>query len=155
MGGSARRLPLSWLRWLLPVVLALGVWGMHTLGHVSSHHGQATTSSSHAPADADKAARTAPGETMPIHRTTIEPIPSADASGGLSAGSGSPPWLDPTVVCLAVLSSVVVLLLMAAQAAAWRWTRKIAGSTTWAGGVARSPPRRLAPPLASLSVMRT
>jgi hypothetical protein len=128
MGRPARRSSLPCVRWLLPVMLVLGVWGMHTLGHLAPHHGEAAM---------------AGPRTVAAHAEQ----PAHDSGASLR--------LDPTGVCLAVLSSFPVLVIAVKRAGARPWLGEMAARTLWVGGVARSPPRRLALTLARLSVMRT
>ncbi|MFI7638879.1 DUF6153 family protein [Nonomuraea sp. NPDC049400] len=139
MDGLVQRLPFPCLRWLLPVMLVLGVWGMHTLGHLSSHHGETAAFGSYALMFMDQSAHGG-----------AEPAGAASA-----ANAPSMPWLDPSAVCLAVLTSILALLIAATWAAGRRWPGGSPGRAPWVGGVARPPPRRLAPTLAGLSVMRT
>ncbi|MEQ4725592.1 hypothetical protein [Nonomuraea sp. B19D2] len=139
MAGLVQRLPLPCLRWLLPVMLVLGVWGMHTLGHVSSHHGETASVGSYTLMSMDQSAHGG--------------VEFAGAAPAVNAPSM--PWLDPSAVCLAVLTSILALLIAATWAAGRRWLGGSPGRAPWVGGVARPPPRRLAPALAVLSVMRT
>ncbi|MEV1249574.1 hypothetical protein ACIBO2_26415 [Nonomuraea sp. NPDC050022] len=146
MGGSARWSLLLCPRWLLPVMLVLGVWGMHTIGHLASHHGETSSPfSSYAPAHTETSEKA-----MPESGTELVGVLS-----GPLLGSGSSVWLDPTDVCLAVLPLIVALLIAAIWAGMRPWSGAMAARKPWVGGVARSPPRRLAPTLAGLSVMRT
>ncbi|WP_433436532.1 hypothetical protein [Nonomuraea sp. CA-141351] len=141
MGKRAQRLPLPCRRWLLPVMLVLGVWGMHTLGHLSSHHSETASFGSYT-MSLDVSAHGGTERRAELVGT----VPAADTP--------SMPWLDPTAVCLAVLSSVVALLIVVTWVAGRRWLGGSPGRAPWAGRVARPPPRRLAPALAGLSVMR-
>jgi hypothetical protein len=153
MSRPARRLL---LRYLLPVALAVGVWAMHTLGHLASHHGEAAPPRPYALAHTGPSEETAHGDTMPERRTElIGRASSVDAFSGPLLGFGASLWLDPTDVCLAVLPLILALVIAAAWARAQAWPRGKAVPMPSAGGVARSPPRRLAPTLAGLSVMRT
>jgi hypothetical protein len=149
-------LPLPGLRWLLPVMLVLGVWGMHTLGHLASHHSGTAASGPYALVHAEEPAEPAHGGTAPeCHSELLRPMMSAEAFSGSSLGSGTSLRLDPTDVCLAVLASVLALLIAAMWAGARPWPGEMIARTLWVGGVARSPPRRMAPTLLGLSVMRT
>lgn len=157
MGGSARWAALPCPRWLLPVMLVLGVWGMHTLGHLASHHGETSSPlGSYAPAHTEASEQAAHGGPMPEAGTELI---GEDASVGVFSGpllgSGTSVWLDPTDVCLAVLPLIVALLIAAIWARIRPRPGEMAARRPWVGGVARSPPRRLAPTLAGLSVMRT
>ncbi|WP_433509731.1 hypothetical protein ACQP2T_38065 [Nonomuraea sp. CA-143628] len=150
MGGSVRWSSLLCPRWLLPVMLVLGVWGMHTLGHLASHE-TSSPLGSYAPAHME-----ASEKAMPEGGTEL--IGQAATVGVLSGpllGSGSSVWPDPTDVCLAVLPLIVALLIAVILAMMRPWPGAMAARRPWVGGVARSPPRRLAPALAGLSVMRT
>ncbi|WP_283133136.1 DUF6153 family protein [Rhizohabitans arisaemae] len=133
MGGSARRrLAGVWCRMLLGTLL-LGVVTMHTLGHPDMGHGAhgKVAVAGHAQASAgslESEVRSAPG--------------------------GALPDLDPTTVCLAVLTALLALII----AMAARWLR----SDPWAAGaertsasaVARPPPRRRRANPARLVVLR-
>jgi hypothetical protein len=140
MHGSAATHPPRVPRWLLLVALVLGVAGMHTLGHLGPHHGTGAMSSLSMPGAAP--------ETPPVPRPpAVHQDPRALVRGGM-------PGLDPTSVCLAVLTSSLILLLLTT----WLWRRRTCGEAD-AGGpvyyVARPPPRRTTPRLAQLSVLRT
>ncbi|MEV4020433.1 DUF6153 family protein [Nonomuraea angiospora] len=130
----ARRLLLPGLPWLLPLLIAFGVAGMHTLGHLASHHGGAVAQGSHVHAS--------PMESFGTDRSEVA-ICSRDAAG-----------FDPSDVCLAVLTSVIALLIAVVWAATLYWHAGMGGWGAPARTVARAPPRRLAPSLAVLSVMR-
>lgn len=153
MGGPARWSSLRLPRWLLPVVLVLGVWGMHTLGHLAAHHGRTAASGPYALAHAEPPAKTTHGGEMPERPTEL--IGPASPAEGPMLGAGISLWLDPTDVCLAVLPLVLSLLIALIWARTRPWPEGAAAGTPWVGAVARSPPRRLAPTLAGLSVMRT
>ncbi|MEU7742615.1 hypothetical protein [Nonomuraea sp. NPDC049158] len=154
MGGPARWASLLCPRWLLPVMLVLGVWGMHALGHLASHH--ASPFSSYAPAHAETSAQAAHGGPMPEGGAELTgQAASVGVFKGPVLGAGTSVWLDPTDVCLAVLPLIVALSIAAAWARMRPWPGEMAARRPWVGGVARSPPRRLAPTLTGLSVMRT
>lgn len=135
MGVVRRRVALRVARGLLLVVLALGVYGMHTLGHVGCRHGGS-------PSDA--------------HGMGIAQEPLIAVSTGLRAfvPENEMPGFDPTSVCLAILTSLMVVLLVAASI---RAGRRLGG-----GGAVRPPVRQVARPppkptplrLASLSISR-
>ncbi|TMR97152.1 DUF6153 family protein [Nonomuraea basaltis] len=127
------------LRPFLLALLVLGVLGMHTLGHLSSGHGAAAHGDGARPQSSS----------MPH----AEPLMTAPADG-VVIGSVVSFRFDPGTMCLAVLTSAFILLLAAAWAAALCWPTRAAVRACWAGGVARSPPRRVAPSLVRLSVMR-
>ncbi|NRQ32211.1 hypothetical protein HII36_10235 [Nonomuraea sp. NN258] len=125
------------LRWLLPVVLVFGVCLMHTVGHLEHSGGSGTA----------------------VHETAGGPAahasPSEAVPGGVFAGPGPRPSPDPGSVCLAVLTSLLLLLLLAlAGARAARRPASGVGRTARGSGSARAPPRRVAPTLWQLSVMR-
>ncbi|MEV4358015.1 hypothetical protein [Nonomuraea sp. NPDC049625] len=130
----ARRLLLPGLPWLLPLLIAFGVAGMHTLGHLGSHHGGAVAQGSHVHAS--------PVESFGMDRGEVA-ICSRDAAG-----------FDPSDVCLAVLTSVIALLIAVVWAATLYWRAGMGGWGSPARTAARAPPRRLAPNPAVLSVMR-
>ncbi|MEU6743633.1 hypothetical protein [Streptosporangium sandarakinum] len=77
-----------------------------------------------------------------------------DPRGSLSGPGGTLPSSDPSSVCLAVLTSLVLLL----AGAAWAWTRRSRearpAGVRPAPLVARPPPPRTALRLARLSVLR-
>ncbi|TMR93565.1 hypothetical protein EJK15_38745 [Nonomuraea basaltis] len=135
MGVVRRRLALRVARGLLLVVLALGVYGMHTLGHADGRHG---------------------GSPPDAHGMGVAQEPLIAVPAGLRAfvPGHEMPGFDPASVCLAILTSLVVVLLIAA------WTR--AGQRSDGGGRASAPIRRVARPppkptslrLASLSILR-
>ncbi|MFG6201850.1 hypothetical protein [Nonomuraea sp. JJY05] len=130
----ARRLLLPGLPWLLPLLIAFGVAGMHTLGHLASHHGVAVAQGSHVHAS--------PATSFEMDRSELA-ICSRDAVG-----------FDPSDVCLAVLTSVVALVGAVVWAATLYWHAGMGGWGSPARTAARAPPRRLAPGPAALSVMR-
>ncbi|MEO3799774.1 hypothetical protein [Nonomuraea sp. B1E8] len=133
-------------------MLVLGVWGMHTLGHLASHHGESTEMASYEmrPPEASHGG-------MPPERQGAFPeqVMSAGVFSGSSLVSGASHWLDPTDVCLAVLPSLLILLIAAMRFGSRLRHGGKAANALGAGGVARSPPRRFAPTFVELSVMRT
>jgi hypothetical protein len=151
------------LRALLLVVTAFGVAGMHTIGHADGGHrhpfgGPTRHASAHVTHDR-ATVRTDPHEVAPpaavveLHAV----VPSAVLVAGLASprpGGG----LDPTAMCLAVLT--LALLTAFAAAAAWA-TRGRFGPAVPAGaarlGAGRGPPSRASVGLlmADLSVLRT
>ncbi|RSN12630.1 hypothetical protein DMB42_10575 [Nonomuraea sp. WAC 01424] len=127
--GVVRR----FVRGLLLVLLALGVCGMHTLGHLDGRHGGS------------------PGR----HGTVAQEAPAVLPAGAQAvAGEHRMPGFDPTSVCLAVLTSLLIILLAAVRF----WTRRRAGAGAGdlppARPVARPPPRPTSLRLASLSTLR-
>ncbi|MFI6177640.1 hypothetical protein ACIA8R_19070 [Nonomuraea sp. NPDC051191] len=117
-------------RALLLVVLALGVCGMHTLGHVNARHDMALA-----------------------HEAPAAHAGLQSGHAGLQSGHEMP-GLDPAGVCLAVLSSLLVVALLAF----WVGARRRAFGGTGAGSslrpVARPPPRPTSLRLAHLSILR-
>ncbi|WP_113700717.1 DUF6153 family protein [Nonomuraea lactucae] len=119
-------------RWALLVLLVIGVCGMHTLGHPGSSHGQSETAVA----------------SMPMGH-----MPPSIMDGAVSS-SGELPDLDPGTVCLAVLTSLLLLFLDA------RRGRLIGrGETPFAAGpdtgrAGRPPPRFMALELIRVSVLR-
>jgi hypothetical protein len=122
------------LRSVLLVALALGVCGMHTLGHLDGRHGGSSAA----------------------HDMQAAPAVVAVVPAGMEAfvPDGKMPGLDPTDVCLAVLMTFVVLLLIATWARAGR--RGDGEGETWASAsqVARPPPKLTSRRLAILSMLR-
>ncbi|MFI6316428.1 hypothetical protein ACIBG8_02860 [Nonomuraea sp. NPDC050556] len=90
-------------RWFLLVALALGVCGMHSLGHVASGHA--------------------------VH----------DQASGMGEKA---PDLDPTAVCLAVLTSLLILFVAALAGRSRRAAAGGTGARASVPGVARAPPGR-------------
>jgi hypothetical protein len=135
MGVVRRRLALRVVRGLLFIALALGVGGMHTLGHVEGRHGDP-------PPDA--------------HGMGVAQEPLLAVPAGLQAfvPEREMPGLDPTSVCLAILSSLVVVLLIAAWMRARRRPGGGSGARPPARQVARPPPKPTSVNLASLSILR-
>ncbi|MGV9309741.1 hypothetical protein ACWENQ_35865 [Nonomuraea sp. NPDC004354] len=112
-------------RWLVVVALAFGVACMHSLGHVSADH----AISEHA---------------MPHHGQTPQVVPQG----------GDTPGLDPTAVCLAVMTPFLVLWLIAVKGSAGRRLLVVPVSLPGPDRLARPPPRKTAVRLAELSVLR-
>jgi hypothetical protein len=111
----------------------MGVYGMHTLGHLDGQHG---------------------GQIAGMHHSAeavTAPPPGYDGDG--FAPSRDIPGLDPTSVCLAVLTSILAVAAMAA----WIRLRRQVGngeSSVPAYQVARPPPELVSLRLARLSVLR-
>jgi len=122
------------LRPLLLLLVAFGVLGMHTLGHVSAGHGATAAHGARPVAHAEQ--------------------PMTGPPGPIAIGSGAVLRFDPGDVCLAVLTSAAMLLLAAAWAATLRRPARTTVTGPWPAGVARSPPRRWAASLLRLSVLR-
>ncbi|MEU7839238.1 DUF6153 family protein [Nonomuraea sp. NPDC049129] len=130
MGRSIRVTGLAAGRWLLFVMLVLGVCGMHTLGHVAMGE-----------MSGDRA--------MESHQAAAA-LPSY-ASRVLN---DEMPGLDPRSVCLAVLTSLLTIALIASAALA-RWTPEAESSRpSWVARTARPPPSPTSIQLAHLSVLR-
>ena len=139
---------------LLVVVLALGVFAMHTMGHpdVSSGHGVSGTSPAVAGGHQDGMAQKA---------TAVEPLAQPEAmvehgtaaSAGKSPVHGLPSGMDLMSVCLAVLT--VWLLGLFLRAAVARRQERSTALLARSVALARPsipPPRP--PLLAQLSVLR-
>ncbi len=130
-------------RLLLLAVLALGVAGMHTLGH--PHGGNATAMRGPTPVEA-----------WSHHAAALTSLPAAD---GLIATDAPVPPMDPMNVCLAILTAVgiaiTVLALLSISTRARRTT--LPHGPVWTVS-ARGPPTCVPPlgrRLAALSVLRT
>ncbi|WP_157549962.1 DUF6153 family protein [Nonomuraea candida] len=130
-----RRLASRVARGLLLVLLALGVYGMHTLGHVTGGHG---------------------GSPSAAHSTGVAQEPAHALAAALQSFAPEPgtPGLDPTSVCLAILTSFVAVLLATAWLRARRRPGAGGGAMPPARHVARPPPRPTSVRLASLSILR-
>jgi hypothetical protein len=154
MGRLAVHLSSRAFRWMLPVVLTLGICGMHTLGHVNPGHGQAAASPAPAMIAMRQAQASEDGSQGKLPPEPVAPASVFKAALFFSSGTGLPHGFDPTSVCLAVLASLLLLLLAVAWAGSRRWPGGPSARADRSGEVARPPPRRLAPSLARLSVMR-
>jgi hypothetical protein len=136
---------------LLLVLTALGVAGMHTMGHVGAGHGTHAMQAVQA-VHAGPHTATAPAATSMI----VAGPPAAPASLAVPHRGGG---LDPTQMCLAVLTLVgSALLIAAALLAIGRPARSgTALRMVFAASGRDPPPRR--PPIgllvADLSVLRT
>lgn len=146
MDASARRPAVRASRLLLLVALVLGVAGMHTLGHLDHRRGHGGTAVAFGHASiADHEVPKAP--------TTLRPLLMPQAGQLASGRDDTPLPLDPSSVCLAVLTSFLLLLIGMASL----WTRQLAQARTADTSptlAARPPPRRTALRLAHLSVLR-
>jgi hypothetical protein len=122
---------------LLVVVLALGVFVMHTVGHPDEGHGGGAGTPSHVSA-AEHVSPSTP------HRAAPEPEPSAD-----------PPVMamDMMSLCLAVLVGVSVLAALLRSALARHRGPSARPHTRVAGALRPRPPPR-GPDLTLLSVLR-
>ncbi|GAA3236002.1 hypothetical protein [Nonomuraea helvata] len=135
MGVARRRLVLRVARAFLLVVLAMGVYGMHTLGHVHGRHSRPSSDA---------------------HGMSVGEEPLLVVPAGLRAfvPEHEMPGLDPTSVCLAILTSFLVMLLMAAWARVGRSTYDGVGGPPPVRQVARPPPKPTSVRLAGLSMLR-
>ncbi len=142
MSGVPRRF--AALRLLLLVLVAFGVAGMHTMGHPSDSHATMTMAASHGtPAMPEPAMNAA----APIHVAGVALV------GLPTPGGGS---LDPTEVCLAILTAVGLAVLIAC---ALRAVRAAGGGVAPVPAVFAAlgrgpPPPALGLVLADLSVLR-
>lgn len=147
MGGSTRRFALRMSHRLLLIALVLGVAGMHTLGHLDHQRGHGGT-----PAAFEHASTAEHG--VPEARSMLLPALMPQAGQLISRLDDTPLTPDPSSVCLAVLTSFLLLLIGMAS----MWTRRISQARTADASpmplVARPPPRRTALRLACLSVLR-
>ncbi|MEV0388042.1 hypothetical protein [Nonomuraea sp. NPDC050643] len=123
-------------RAVLLVALALGVCGMHTLGHLDGRHGGTA----------------AGGHAMEV----VAPTPLPVVPAGLQAfvPDRGMPGFDPTDVCLAILMSFVVLLLTAAWIKVGRRAGARGGPLSSVQQIARPPPKHISRRLAILSMLR-
>jgi hypothetical protein len=136
-------------RWMLLACTAFGLTAMHTLGHaqmaVDTHAG------SH-PAEAVVAAAAIGSSTA--QPSTMDPCHGCTNLGPVAPGStGMPVWS----VCLAVLSGLAVLVLLAALLVVARWRRHdgpAAGAVPWPAAPRGPPRRRVGLRLAAVSVLR-
>ncbi|GGQ17830.1 DUF6153 family protein [Streptosporangium pseudovulgare] len=152
MDDTIRRPALPAYRWLLLVALVLGIAGMHTLGHLD-HGGRHDGMPGMGEAAPAVHALSPAALSLSDHGDTVSHL-APDPGSSLSGPGGTLPSSDPSSVCLAVLTSLVLFL----AGAAWAWTRR-SRETRPAGVrpaplVARPPPRRTALRLARLSVLR-
>ncbi|MCG5213192.1 hypothetical protein [Streptosporangium sp. KLBMP 9127] len=120
------------------VILALGVCGMHTLGHLDSGHGRVG------------------GATMAAHGFPADEAiaPMSFPAADFSTPVPRMPELDPTSVCVAVLTSLLLLALATLRTRARRIAHGLTDSALSVLGVTRPPPRSPAERLAQLSVLR-
>jgi hypothetical protein len=135
MSGSADGHPPRVSRWLLIVALTLGVAGMHTLGHLDSGHGSGGMSAA------------------TMHGTAMQPQLARSTDPGFSSSGEEPRGFDPTSICLAVLTGLLILFL-AARRSRLGWVPPTGGPGASHTHVARPPPKRTALRLARLSILR-
>ncbi|MEO3867596.1 DUF6153 family protein [Nonomuraea sp. B12E4] len=122
-------------RAVLLVALALGVCGMHTLGHLDGRH-------------AGHAAVTHAME------TAQSPLPAVPAGLQAFVPDRGMPGFDPTDICLAILMSLIVLLLASVYTRMNRRAGARDGMTSPVRQVARPPPKLTSQRLAILSMLR-
>lgn len=136
-------------RLLLVVLLAVGIAGMHTLGHPSGGHG------GHAPADTTRQTHGEAVQAPPLR------LASHAAMAALTAGQmvlrGADVTLDPSSVCMAILAGLALAALIAALARRARRTSRaprlaVAGFRSSGRGPPRASPVGLV--IAHLSVLR-
>ncbi len=125
------------LRLLLVVVASLGVVGMHTLGHVDTAHG----------ASAGMGCGSCHHDAMAAAPSVLADV----VAHGLGAG------MDPSEVCLAILTAVGLVALLGLVLVAWRTaTGEVVDLRAVLAVAVRGPPPRprLGLNLADLSVLR-
>ncbi|GGL41427.1 hypothetical protein GCM10014719_48380 [Planomonospora parontospora subsp. antibiotica] len=147
MSGSARR---PAVHRLLLIVVTLGVAAMHTLGH--AEHGAAHGGGGDGSSVTGHALLAGPAQPQ-THPLPLSPV-TAHAGHGTSDLDGGLPPLDPTSVCLAVLTGLLLLLLTGAASPRRRRTTAEHPAARLKSLTARPPPRRTALRLARLSVLR-
>ncbi|MER7394163.1 DUF6153 family protein [Streptomyces sp. NPDC000151] len=142
----------AWGHLLLVVVLALGVFVMHTVGHPRDTSGPAMGAAAHAPAMTThgNAGNDAAGTVSPQYVTA-----AAHASEHNTKTSSNAPGagMDMTSLCVAVLGAGILLgLLRAALARREDWLVRLRAEVLAALRPNAPPPRP--PDLAHLSVLR-
>lgn len=135
MGVSRQRLVLRVVRGFLLLLLALGVGGMHTLGHLDGEHGDVSTG---------------------MQGNGAAPVTLVSPPVGLHALAfdAGMPGFDPTSVCLAILTSLLLVVLRAAWIQLRRRATHLGSSLSPVRQVARPPPERTSLRLIRLSVLR-
>ncbi|MFF6772595.1 hypothetical protein ACFY8W_03430 [Streptomyces sp. NPDC012637] len=148
-GGGRTRASGALAHLLLVVVLALGVFVMHSVGHPEGSAGSGTDGMTHAAAVTHAAADT---HAAAATRTPAPPSSQEGAHHGASS-HGSDSGTDMTTLCVAVLGAWLLLALVRAALARRpdRTARLLAGLLSALGPHA-PPPRP--PALAQLSVLR-
>ncbi len=136
MDTAAHYAPLRLLRRLFLLMVILGVFGMHTLGHPESGHGHGDVVA------------------MPAHMSGDEPRAVTVAMADVASAGPTLPDFDPASTCLAVLTSFLILLLAALRVRSRRWSSVLARTGVWVRCVPRPPPRRVALDLTRLAVLR-
>lgn len=134
--ATGRRLPA--FRLLLLLLAALGVTGMHTLGHPETAHGHGTHGAAVAMAHmhGDETRATPPG------------MAHADPAGAAL------PDLDPSATCLAVLTSLLLALVTVLIPPRRDRHDAPAGTERRVRYVPRPPPRPIALDLTRVAVLR-
>lgn len=136
MDTVAHRRPLQACRLLLLLLVVFGVTGMHTLGHSDHGHDHAGVL----------------GMTVHTHggelRATSPGMAESDSAGSTL------PDLDPASTCLAVLTSLLLLLLAALGARSRHRPGAPTRTRPWVWCVPRPPPRRIALDLTRVAVLR-
>lgn len=137
---------------LLIVVLALGVFVMHTVGHPEGSSGATTATAPAAGAGAGAGAHEDSGTTASRHTTgAVAPHGAHDADKTPSHHPGMA--MDMTTLCVAVLGALVLTGLL--RAALRRRTDWLVRLRAGAMAVLRpNPPPHRPPDLAQLSVLR-
>jgi hypothetical protein len=141
-------------RLLLVAVLAVGIAGMHTLGHPSggSHSGAAHAVAVHSAPQPIGEAMAEPIRHVASHSAAMIAVAGHPALGGLDLG------LDPSTMCLAILVGVALMALIAALAFGCRRDVPFVPHLRQAVAVVgRGPPLAITVGLrlANLSVQRT
>ncbi|GII91220.1 hypothetical protein Ssi02_14510 [Sinosporangium siamense] len=170
MGGHVSAMVRHGMAVLLTLVVALGVAAMHTLGHVSMQgcgpahasappggHGSSAAGAT-SPDPPQGPAKAGPAALHGSSASVPEPVTAAGSGPPnphvFARGGGAPGHLDPTAVCLAVLTGLVALL-AAFVLLGWRQAPARpygAAQVSWVA--ARGPPLAGRPLLARLSVLR-
>ncbi|MDF5753620.1 hypothetical protein [Spongiactinospora sp. TRM90649] len=121
-------------RLLLLLLLVLGVTGMHTLGHATTHHAMADAGS---------------------HSVGVSAGHGPAVAGGLVAPGRDLPDLDPGAMCLAVLTSLLLLWIGTARLRAQRLALAVLRRSGPRLRPARPPPPGMALRLTRVTVLRT
>jgi hypothetical protein len=135
-------------RLLFVVVLALGVFVMHTVGHPGEGSGSHLSASSHA-----VGTHAMPGEPAAAHASNLSSSDGEELEGAISAPHQPGTGMDFASLCVAVLGAgALAALLHAAFASRCDWLADLA---TRVRAVVRPTPPPRAPDLAQLSILRT
>ncbi|MEV0598910.1 DUF6153 family protein [Streptomyces sp. NPDC050315] len=142
----------AWGHLLLVVVLALGVFVMHTLGHPKDTSGMAGRSAAHGSVVSEPTSARAEGGTSMV-ATQVAVAPSHSSDHDEKASSHTPGMaMDMTSLCVAVLGTWVLAgLLCAALRRRTDWLVRLRAGLLVA--LRPEPPPR-SPDLARLSVLR-